>query len=196
MINLFLPNKKTLIFGAILGIFILVLALITLLSAPAEPPGPGPSPISSRKPVPTPILPTPVEKPLLEPKTTTSFPQIFEKDSVEKNYQRIINKQPLTANEQEIKSRLLQTTRGESGLIDETDLFRVEYLKSADYFMVQITNNQVVQAKKSATGWFLDQGFSQEGVCNLPVVLYLTTNVRDYLEQNNLKFSPIPEGCQ
>lgn len=187
MINLFLPGKKTIILVCGLGIFILVLALASIVS--------NPSPVQS--PLPT---PRPTSQPLnnlpLGSESPNSFSKIYQEGSVEKNYERIIGRKPLSVNEQSIKSKLLQLSGGESGIIYQSETFTVEYLKSADYFMVRLNTPQITQTKKGVTAWFLEQGFSQEGVCNLPVVLYLTSDVRDYLLQNNLTFDPVPEGCE
>lgn len=188
MINLFLPNKKTLILLAGLGVFILVLALISLFSNPIPPAELQPNPLAT---------PAPLNNlPSLNRQAENSLPQIYKNDSLEKNYQRIINKKPLTPEEVNIKLHLISPLKGSSGIIITTDDFIVEYLPTPQYFMIQILSNDIESAKKNAQKWFNNQGISIQGVCNLPVIFYFSERVSNYLTSNNLQFDPTPEGCE
>lgn len=184
--NLLIKNPKLLI---ILGLIILILVVTvtTLFSTPSQ---------NSE------ILPSALPTPLLTNNLPSAFPQtqtapypIFVPNSLEKNYQRIANRQPVSQNDEVIKEKLISDASS-SGEIYKSSSFSIEYLPAADYFMARILNSNIEQTKNQINNWFLNQGFSQDAICNLPVILYLSPEVRDYLLQNNLQFDPIPKGCQ
>lgn len=188
MIKLFLPNKKTLILVSGLGIFILVLMFVSLFSDKTPPPEPESNPIATTQPL--------NNLPPLDKETTDNLPQIYKDSSLEKNYERIVNKKQLTPEEIKIKQKLIAPFEGNSGIVTTTNDFRIEYLKTPQYFMVQILSNDIEAAKENLQKWFNSQGLSNEGICNLPVILYPSENVSDYLINNNLQFDPTPRGCE
>lgn len=166
----------------------MILTLFSVFSTQA--PFPKPSPTL------TPASKTLNNLPSLETSPVTNLPDIYKEGSLEENYQRIINKKQLSPEELNAKQRLIAPLEGGSGTIATTTDFMVEYLKTPQYFMVQILSNDIESAKKKAQKWFNDQGISNQGVCNLPVIFYFSESVSNYLISNNLQFNPTPEGCK
>lgn len=184
MINLFIPSKKTLFLIGFLVFFIIVLTIITALSSPpAQTPQPSPSPTS--------LAPT-TNLPDISPIPDIVYnPTILEKD-----YERLNADVPLSNSDSQIRSRLIASLNNQSGILEQTPDFTIKYIKSRDIFMVEISSQRINPAKTESLEWFSDQGLSTEGICNLPVSLYISLEVRDYLAGQGLTFDPIPEGCQ
>lgn len=134
---------------------------------------------------PSPFLPD------LKPSTLSAY----DLDSLEKDFQRIEKRQPLSEADAKTKTKLIDSLGNRSEILVNNNLYQIEYVKSADSFMVEIKTSDIEQAKKGAVNWFVKQGLSKNGVCNLPVVFYLNSKVGDELEKENIKFNPVPEGC-
>lgn len=124
-----------------------------------------------------------------------STPSAYDLDSLEKDFQRIEKRQPLSEADTKTKTKLIDSPNNRSGILVNNNQYQVEYVKSADSFMVEIKATNTNQAKKETVNWFVKQGLSKSGVCNLPVVFYLNSKIGDELEKENIKFNPLPEGC-
>jgi hypothetical protein len=48
-------------------------------------------------------------------------------------------------------------------------------------------------AKKEAVDWLKTQGLSQEGVCNLPLMFYVSDKTTN--QTGGETFNPLPPGC-
>jgi hypothetical protein len=109
---------------------------------------------------------------------------------------KIIHRQTLSEKDAAAKTTVLETIlKGDnSGIVFQTTDVRVEYVKSVDLFMAEILTPNIDGAKEEAVSWFLKQGFSQQAVCNLPVMFYLDTTVSSKLQQS-VPFSPLANGC-
>lgn len=195
MINLFLPSKKTLIIISGLVVIIIIITIVSALSTPAPITEPLPSPISLSSLRPTNNLPLNAS-PLPEIPTTDTEPQIYQEGSLEKDYERITNKKELTPEEVAAKQAILAPLEGNSGIVTANSSFNVEYLRTPQYFMVEILSNDTQAAKQAAQAWFNERGLSNNAICNLPVIFYVSPSVRDYLAQTNTVFDPTLEGCQ
>ena len=55
--------------------------------------------------------------------------------------------------------------------------------------------SDVELAKRAGTDWFIKQGMSQQGICDLPLQFYLNFDIQ--LQKPGLKstFNPLPTGC-
>lgn len=107
------------------------------------------------------------------------------------------NRPGLNQKDQQAKEQILSFWSPENypGNIYNTDLYSIDYLKSADYFQVEIRTSNINQAKSEAYNWFIRQGMSQQGICNLPVQFYLNSEVKSYLQRPSIDINPLPEGC-
>lgn len=107
------------------------------------------------------------------------------------------NRPTLNPKDQQAKEQILSfwSPDNQPGNIYITELYAIDYLKSADYFQVEIRTANINQAKSEAYNWFLEHGMSKEGVCNLPVQFYLSSEVKLYLQRPSIDINPLPEGC-
>lgn len=129
---------------------------------------------------------TPLPSPLLTP--PTSLP------AEAKMLEKIKNRQPLSESDITAKQNLLKLLpRGKnSGTIFQDDRFTIEYIEAPDLFKVEILNDDIDSTKASAVQWFYDNGFSQQGVCDLPLGFYLNYELAKRVEG---EFNPLPEDC-
>ncbi len=86
---------------------------------------------------------------------------------------KVQNRSSLSTTDANIRSRLIQQVGGKSGVIQQTDSYRIEYLYAPDMFQIELTANNVQHSKAQAADWLKSTGLSQEGICNLPVSFYV-----------------------
>jgi hypothetical protein len=169
----------TLVFAVILIFIILGIVLLTINPAPQQQtPSPTPLPIVSTAAQPTPGI-------------------FYDSASGSRLADKIINRQPLSPEDASVKTKTLNTIlKGyNSGIFYKNPNVTVEYVKSVDLFMAEIYTPNIVKAKTEVNTWFLNQGFSQEGICNLPIMFYLNTSVSSQLQNQSINFSPLINGC-
>jgi hypothetical protein len=193
MINLFLPNKTTFIFIAILLVIIFILTFVSLLFSPSQPtPQATPSPFINPSQTTINNLPEASISSLTEPSPETVYsPEVLEQD-----YQRLNANIPLTTSDSDIRNRLITSLNNQSGTLSQTQNYNISYIKTRDIFLVEITSTNANQAKSEALNWFFSQGLSTQGICNLPVSIYLSLTIKQSLAGENETFNPMPEGCQ
>lgn len=109
---------------------------------------------------------------------------------------KLNNPQPLTTEDYAVRTRLLAKLHNATGTLNQTESYSIIYLQTPDKFMVEIKNVNVGEAKQAATQWFLDQGMSKKGICTLPVIFYLNSEVADELKPLHFVFNPVAENCQ
>lgn len=188
MINLFMPNKKTLFLIVGFGILIVVLSLVSLFS--------------NQNPPITPSPPTfPVSQPSTSPPAYIEFTpeasdSVYKSEDLEKDYQRLVERKALSETDSKIRSQLIDSLGNESGYLTQTDSYRIEYVKSPDLFMVEITTENAEATKQEAQQWFREKGLSAKGICSLPVSFYLNSLIMRSFQEKNIFFNPIPEGCE
>lgn len=131
------------------------------------------------------LFPTPT--PLVaQPEVNLSSPD-------NKLIQAIENRQTLSATDSAAKTAIITALNNQPGSPAKTDDYRIDYLPAGDLFMVEILTTNYQQAKQDAINWFLTHGFTQDGICKLPVQFYLTRDVQNQLKLTN--FNPLPDGC-
>lgn len=193
MFNFIFFNKKNLFLLLGLTLVIVILALISMLSPKVNETKNGiiPVPLAS-KPSGF-ILP-----PASPPSSQTPAPYIIPYDlkSFKKDFERITSPEPLIQSDLEIRNSLINQLNNQSGILVKTGEYQIEYVKAPDSFMVELNSIDPASAKLVATDWFKQQGLSVQGICNMPVVFYLSDQARNYLIQTGQKFNPIPEGCK
>lgn len=183
----FKPKKKEdfipLVFGLILMIIVVLIGLFA---------------ISASRPEPANIAPSPIYKP--EPNTSPTGPDPlvrFNKEAQQRLLEKV-NKRPVLSNEDKVaKEKILAMlpAGSKSGVLYETTNTRVEYVGSADLFMVEIKTIDIALAKSEANVWFRSQGVSQNGICNYPVMFYLNAPALQNAQDLNIQFSPVGSGC-
>jgi hypothetical protein len=137
--------------------------------------------------------------PTIQPTLSVSdnLPVIYDNAAESRLAQKIQNRPTLAPADNHSKTTTLNTILHgfNSGVLYETDNIRIEYVQSADLFMGEIKTTNVVKAKAEATTWFLKQGFTQNGICNLPLMFYLDQEVSQALQGQDVVFSPLANGC-
>jgi len=109
-------------------------------------------------------------------------------------FDKLVNRVPLSPADQAAKERILAPFNGSSGIIRKTDDYVIEYVKSMDDFEIEILTTNIEDVKRVAEAYLKSQGFSNEGLCNLPVRFYLNYELREKLPSSVI-FNPLPQGC-
>ncbi len=111
--------------------------------------------------------------------------------------EKVENRQPLSATDAKVKAKLLALLPDgqKAGIIHQSPNIRVEYILSLDQFNVEIVNTNIANAKKEGNAWFLEQGLSQKGLCDLPLRFYLNNAVFEQMPDIQDTFNPLPDGC-
>ncbi len=120
---------------------------------------------------------------------------VYKPGELTKDYERISSHPPLSSADQTVKTNLLRPLNSQSGVVASTNQFRIEYVKSPDLFMIEVRSINPNIGKNAAEQYLKDQGLSTSGVCNLPVLFYLSQQVQDDLISKGQTFNPIPTGC-
>lgn len=149
----------------------------------------SPSPIPSRFSI-SPLSPSSSQIPASQ----DSVP--YDLNNLKTDFERITSPGPLGRSDSEIRNSLINQLGNQSGVLARTTDYQIEYVKAPNSFMVELNSADPSAAKLSATDWFKQQGLSTEGICNLPVVFYLSDQSRSYFNQTGQKFDPVPEGCK
>jgi hypothetical protein len=111
--------------------------------------------------------------------------------------EKIRNRPKLSSTDAKSRETLLITTlKGyNSGVAFETTNVRVEYIKSLDLFMAEIKTINISQAKAEANIWLRSKNLSQQGICDLPIMFILSGHVSQALDNEDIIFSPLADGC-
>lgn len=195
MFNFIFYNKKNLFLFLGLAVMIIILALISMFSETNDKTENRTFPLLSPSATPlgftsSPLSPTSSQAPA--PQVTTPY----DVKSLKADFERITSPQPLALSDSEIRNNLINQLGNQSGILAKTTDYQIEYVKAPDSFMVELNASDPNAAKLAASNWFKQQGLSVQGICNLPVVFYLSSETMAYYRQTGLKFNPIPEGCQ
>ncbi len=179
-------NFKVLILIIFLLLLLSGIILLKLFSTSSKP-SPSLTPIIS----PIPSSQTQNLSPTSTPQPNTGY---FEQ-GLDKNYQRISSGMQLSTNDQVVYKKITASLSGNSDILVKTTTFQIKYVNPPNEFLVEILNNSADQGKQDAVNWLKIQGFSNSGICNLKMVIYLNSSIKSYYQQNNLQFNPIPDGC-
>jgi hypothetical protein len=134
-----------------------------------------------------PIYPSPNEPPVRHDKQA--------QDSL---LEKLRNRKSLSSSDTAAKTKMLSLLpQGEqSGILHATASAKIEYVNSADMFIVEILTADINSAKREAGNWFTNQGFSQDAICNYPIMFYLNWEISNQIKNLNITFNPLPLNCQ
>lgn len=141
---------------------------------------------------------TPAPTTIASPEITQAVrraPVTYSKSGLATLNARLKNPQPLAKEDEVIRQKLLASLKESSGLIYRTENYRIEYLKSPDQFMIEVLSIDIGKAKTDAVAWLSAQGLSHSGICNLPVIFYLSGSIAKQIRTLNMTFSPVPDNC-
>lgn len=192
--NLFKLSGKTLVLILLLGILVLLLFLVSIYNSTST----NKTPLSSASPIPR-LNPNDFPSPLpVSEGTLNTSPKksVYRDVDLEKDFQRIKNIKPLSGSDSEAKSSLLSSLNNQSGYLIQNPTYKIEYVKGPNLFMIELLSTNTDSAQTAAYEWLKSRGLSDQGICNLPVLLYLNYDIAESLEQQNTTFNPIPKLCQ
>ena len=184
-------------FAVILLIVVFSMAIISFTTKPRDTlPAPTPAPDES------------IDEPLTEDTTLptripTALPvaiplsQLYDKNAQEILLAKVTNRASLSDEDLAAKARILARLPAgqESGVLYESENIVIDYTHSADIFQVQIVTPSVKQAKTEGNNWFLTQGVSQQGICDLPVEFFLGFDTQGVIIDTSASFSPLADPC-
>jgi hypothetical protein len=123
--------------------------------------------------------------------TKTNPPVAYEKESTDRMLDLVDNRRKLSSSDLRVKEKLKKLLKTPK----TTNTYTIEYVSNPDEFMVEILTIDMNTAKEESVAWLRNQGLSEQGLCNLPVVYYLNYNVAQNLRDMNIKFNPLAPGC-
>jgi len=143
--------------------------------------------------------PTPTLSTSKYPRTTPQPETVsFDAASEKKMMDKIINKQPLSDQDTTARTRVLTflPPNSSSGVVYENNNVSVEYIEPIDEFKARILTTNIDQAKEDAVNWFKMNGFSQQGICDLPLNFIMSIDSARYVQENGIIFNVLPKECQ
>lgn len=183
-----LQNKKSFILIGLPLLLIFVFLILTLIT-PSKPKIPD-----QPKPEIT-LAPTKYFSPPEPTSEHTSLPIEYSAQASQKMLKKLKERTPLSYPDQVAKYQLLSSVDFDSAVLVTSNMYRIEYIKSPDQFMVEILAQTITSAKQGARDWFIGKGFTRYVICDLPVVFYLNWNVAQQLRGQGVVFSPLADGC-
>ncbi|MBI2621389.1 MAG: hypothetical protein HYW63_01930 [Candidatus Levybacteria bacterium] len=117
----------------------------------------------------------------------------YKSGTLGKAFDKLVNRVPLTSPDLAVKNRVISQA-GESGLIIRTEKYVIEYVRAMDDFEIEILTTDIEVAKREAEAYLKSQGFSSQGLCNLPARFYLNFEVSKIISPQ-VVFDPLPQGC-
>ncbi len=175
--------KRIVLIVAGIFIFFLILLGVTILES-----------LKSREVLDRESFPTPT---LVEiNRQQTPLVERYEKEGSKKllNYLKT-RPTPSLPSDSQTKARLIKEIPGGSTIITSNATFKIEYVEGPETFEVEIKTVEFDKAKNEAVGFLKSQGFSEEGICKLPVVFYLNYEVSLEMATGAKKLNPIPDFC-
>lgn len=133
--------------------------------------------------------------------TPTSYQDVgivtYDQSADERIIEKIHNRTPLSPSDKEAKARILSLINN-GATVYQSPTIRIEYNDAQDMFEVEIDTADTDLAKQEAVRWFLDQGASQDAICNYPVEFYVGYDAQTELrnQNQNISFSALPPNCQ
>lgn len=137
--------------------------------------------------------PTPLARPPLSAQTQPAVPYVT--GSGKRLLDKIERRELLSPADASVKRNLITISLNGEKFLSVTVSYRMIYVPTFDIFQVELLSNDISSAKRRATEWFTDQGLSSEGVCNLPIMFYLNSEVANAMRNTNTVFNPLPERC-
>ncbi len=140
--------------------------------------------------------PLPVQQNSPDSNITLSPQRIsFNLEKRDKLIELMNDKPSLSSADLAVKNNILAKINNQSGYLQETDEYKIEYIKSGDLFQVELLVTEHSFAKIKAQSWFETQGFSNQAICNLPIMFYLSAEAKAQLTDKDINFNYLPEGC-
>lgn len=185
-----IKNKKRVLLLAFIILTIIYLILVALTTKN------GASPLADFSNIfgPTKVVEPPIDNNPIK-KGTTTPPVKYDKIAMNKIINKMENRIKLNPQDQVVENRLVGVANRKPLDLSVTNNYTIVYIEVMDNFMVEINNQDLSKAKAEATSWFISQGFSQQAICDKPVIFFINWDIAQQLRPLNITFSPIAEGC-
>jgi hypothetical protein len=130
--------------------------------------------------------------------TATIPPVTYDKEAQDLLLEKTKNRKQLSPSDERAKTKILGLLPPgkTSGTLYTSPNVIIGYVSSANDLNVEIQTTDIDTAKKEAVDWFINQGFSQEAICNYPVSFQLDGDVAESLRGKNILFNPLADGCK
>lgn len=119
---------------------------------------------------------------------------------IDKNFQKytdnFLTPQPLSANDEQAKQRIVNIVHGQEGTVVNAPTFNIYYLPSLDAFDITLETVNTISAQQDVTNWFKSQGMSQEGICKIATTFSVDNSVRQQYPGKTFVLNDLPAGCQ
>jgi hypothetical protein len=121
----------------------------------------------------------------------------FDQSAEERLLQRIQQRKPLTDADMQAKARILARLLGKRSAVLYDGLgMTIEYVKRPDFFLVEIKTIDLQIGKLEAVEWLESFGFSEDAICNYPVLFYPSFAISQELANSNIVINPLAPDCE
>ncbi|MEK7571718.1 MAG: hypothetical protein AAB553_05590 [Patescibacteria group bacterium] len=115
----------------------------------------------------------------------------YDKEKRAKAAALLAHKEPLPLPEQALKEALSKETNP----LHTSSYVFISYVPKQDAFQAEIHTMKINTAKDETIAWFRSKGFSEESICNLPVIFSINRQNAEKLRAFDIVFSPLAPGC-
>ncbi|MEK7571561.1 MAG: hypothetical protein AAB553_04770 [Patescibacteria group bacterium] len=115
----------------------------------------------------------------------------YDKEKRAKAAALIAHKAPLPRPEEKIKEIL----SNDPNPLHISNYVYITYVPKKDVFQAEIHTMKINTAKDETIAWFRSKGFSEESICNLPVIFSINRQNAEKLRAFDIVFSPLAPGC-
>jgi hypothetical protein len=102
---------------------------------------------------------------------------------------------PGAPSDKNLRAQLISELDNQSGIIQNTASYRLEYVASPDSFEVEIKTSEITKAKDEAILYLKTRGFTEDGICKLPLMFYVNHEVAKNMKSGEDEFNQIPDFC-
>src|SRR5206468_11266738 len=94
-----------------------------------------------------------------------------------------LHRLPLSQDDFYAKDKILQLlpANEQTGTVYQSQNVVIEYIATTDTFQAEILTTTIASAKSEAASWFISEGMSQQGICEVPLAFYLNNNIEKQL---------------
>jgi hypothetical protein len=118
-------------------------------------------------------------------------PVTYNQDDVNKLHQFEQNRPKLSPSDAMAKVNLIKRENP----LATTDDYTITYDPTTDIFQAEITTISINNAKDEVVQWFVNQGMSNEALCQLPLNFTLEDSVVQSLKGLDIIFNPLAPNC-
>ncbi len=167
---------------------ILLLIGLSILIINFIPQATNPSPTSTT-PTHVPLTPQGYSPPSSNP------PVVYDSQSFAKLTERLEHKATLSVSDTKLRQTIITSINKQPATLYKTANIELMYIPAVDTFEGEIDSTNITLAKQDAVVWLKKQGFSQDAICNMPVIFFLNYSVAETLRGTNTLFKPMADGC-